>query len=187
MDGMGSADPKAGLVKPASWLAVAGLLAMAAACGRAPRASTRPPKAGSPAVVRVSARDIHTLVEKASGHVVLVNLWATWCEPCREEFPELLRLRRELGGEGLDVVLVSADFDGQLPQVRTFLAEQGVDFTTYFKAESDMPFINGLDPAWSGSLPATFVYDRAGRLREFWEGKVSYGEFVAKVKTLLGS
>ncbi len=139
-----------------------------------------------PAVERVTAAGLQRVVRAAAGRVVLVNVWATWCEPCRQEFPDLLKLRRALAGRGLDLVLVSADFDSRLPQVRSFLAAQGVEFTTYLKGESDTAFIDGLDPAWSGSLPATLVYDRSGTLREFWEGPATYETLLGKVNELLG-
>jgi thiol-disulfide isomerase/thioredoxin len=175
----------------------AGLIALAAAAattafgasaaGAAPTTATSRRPVAQPAVVRVTAQDVRHMIRGAAGRVVLVNVWATWCEPCRREFPDLLRLRRTLAGRGLDLVLVSADFDNELPQVRSFLARQGVDFTTYLKSEGDMPFIDGLDPAWSGSLPATFVYDRSGTLRDFWEGPATYEKLLDKVSTLLGS
>ena len=139
-----------------------------------------------PAVERVTAAGLQRVVRAAAGRVVLVNVWATWCEPCRQEFPDLLKLRRALAGRGLDLVLVSADFASRLPQVRSFLAAQGVEFTTYLKDESDTAFIDGLDPAWSGSLPATLVYDRSGTLREFWEGPATYETLLGKVNELLG-
>ncbi len=166
---------------------VSGVSSAASPAGAAPAAATSRRPVAQPAVARVTAEGVHRLIREAAGRVVLVNVWATWCEPCRQEFPDLLRLRRALAGRGLDLVLVSADFDTQLPQVRSFLAGQGVDFTTYLKNETDMPFINGLDPAWSGSLPATFVYDRRGALRDFCEGPATYDKLLGKVNKLLGS
>ena len=159
---------------------------IALALGAAPAAAAAPPPAARPAVERVTAAGLQRVVRAAAGRVVLVNVWATWCEPCRQEFPDLLKLRRALAGRGLDLVLVSADFDSRLPQVRSFLAAQGVEFTTYLKDESDTAFIDGLDPAWSGSLPATLVYDRNGTLRDFWEGPATYETLLAKVNKVLG-
>jgi len=168
--------------------AVLALIAAAAACSRAPEAGrTAAPATGErePEVVPVTAAQLGEVVAAARGNVVLVNIWATWCHPCREEFPYLVRLQRELHGQGFELVLVSADFDNQLPKVTEFLAGQGVDFPTYRKIGSDGEFIDGLDPRWSGALPATFVYDRSGTLRDFWEGDLSYQGFLERVRPWL--
>jgi thiol-disulfide isomerase/thioredoxin len=140
-----------------------------------------------PALAPVTARDLLEKVQDARGDVVLVSVWATWCDPCRHEFPALLRLRRELAGRRFRLILVSADFADQQSKVLQFLAQQGVAFPTYLKAEQDMSFINTLDSRWSGALPATFLFDDAGKLRDFWEGEASYENLVGKVKALLGS
>jgi len=117
--------------------------------------------------------------------VVLVNIWATWCVPCREEFPDLLRLREEFAPRGFELVLVSADFSAQLDNARSFLAEQGVDFETFHKRGRDQEFIDGLDPRWSGALPASLLIDRTGIQREFWEGKVTFEQLSPLVEALL--
>ena len=159
-------------------------IAAAAACSRAPGAGgSATPAAGglSPEVVPVTAVQAREVVAAARGKVVLLNVWATWCSPCREEFPHLVRLHRELGGKGFELILVSADFENQLPKVSEFLAAEGVDFRTYRKLGSDSEFIDGLDPRWSGALPATFVYDRSGTLRDFWEGDLSYEGFLERL------
>ncbi len=172
-------------------IAAAGLLALAG-CSRhgagmvvgraAPGGATG---AGRPQVVAASAAEVLAQVKRARGDVVLVNVWATWCQPCREEFPDLLRLRRELSGKRFKLVLVSADFADRLPEVRAFLDQRGVDFTTYLKSGPDQQFIDGLDPKWSGTLPATLIYAPDGHLAEFWEGEASYGQFRSKVAALL--
>jgi thiol-disulfide isomerase/thioredoxin len=154
---------------------MAGMLA--AGCGRVDTAQVK--------VSPVTAEELKQAVSNASAKVVLVNLWATWCGPCREEFPDLLRLEREYRGRGLKVFLVSADFENELPVVKRFLARQGVTFPTYFKAQKDMEFINGLEPRWSGALPATLLYDSTGRLRDFWEGKATYAMFRQKVESIM--
>ena len=95
-------------------------------------------------------------------------------------------MRREFAPRGLRLILVSADFADQRPKVVQFLAQQGVGFQTFLKAENDMSFINALDPRWSGALPATFVYDRSGKLRDFWEGEATYEAIAGKIRALLG-
>jgi thiol-disulfide isomerase/thioredoxin len=124
------------------------------------------------------------LARRPGATATLVNIWASWCVPCREEFPELLRLERSYRRRGLRLALVSADFDA--PAARAFLVKQGVSFRTYLKTGDDMTFINALDPRWSGALPATFVYDGAGRLVSFWEGKADSGRFEQAVGEAMG-
>jgi thiol:disulfide interchange protein len=115
----------------------------------------------------------------------MVNVWATWCIPCREEFPELLRLRERWASRGLELILVSGDFDATLGEAKKFLAEHGVDFATYLKSGPDAEFIDTLDPAWSGALPATFVFDADGTRRHSLLGKASYETFEEKVRDVL--
>jgi len=137
-------------------------------------------------VTPVTAADIQRAVRTAGAKAVLVNMWATWCGPCREEFPGLVRVAHKYQGQGLKVMLVSADSDTDLAAVKRFLSEQGVDFPAYIKAEKDQPFIDGMDKRWTGALPATFLYDGAGKLRDFWEGTASFNVFEQKVVEVLG-
>ncbi|HYM81181.1 MAG TPA: TlpA disulfide reductase family protein, partial [Candidatus Limnocylindria bacterium] len=101
-------------------------------------------------------------MREPGAEVVLVNIWATWCAPCREEFPDLMRLNERYRDRGLRLILVSADFEDQLPLARRFLAKQGVDFPSYLKTGDDMRFINAMDSRWTGALPATLIYDGRG-------------------------
>ena len=87
----------------------------------------------------------------------------------------------------LDGLTVSGDFDTELPAVRRFLAQHQVGFLTYLKQDDDMRFIDGLDPRWSGALPATLVYDRAGRVRWFHEGKTSYDSLKTRIDEVLAA
>lgn len=140
---------------------------------------------GGPVLIAATAAEVLAAVRAPGAAVTLVNVWATWCVPCREEFPDLLRLRQAYAGRGLRVLFVSGDFDGERAQVDTFLREQGIEFATYLKAGSDMEFIDAFDPQWTGALPATFIYDRHGTLRHSLLGKSSYATFEAKVKSAL--
>lgn len=139
----------------------------------------------APAPTPATASEILDAVRAAKKQVVVVNVWATWCIPCREEFPDLLKLRRQYQDRGVDVLFVSGDFSGERDQATAFLTEQGVDFPTYIKTGDDMAFIDAFDPKWSGALPATFIYDGQGRLRHALLGKSSYAQFEAKVLDVL--
>jgi thiol-disulfide isomerase/thioredoxin len=122
----------------------------------------------------VAAGAILDEVRKPGASAVLVNVWATWCSPCREEFPDLLHVARELAPKGLRLVLVSVDFPGTEEQTTKFLTSQGVDFPTFVRTGKDEAFVDGLERQWSGAIPATFLYDADGKLVRFWEGKASY-------------
>jgi thiol-disulfide isomerase/thioredoxin len=113
-------------------------------------------------------------VKKPGAAAVLVNVWATWCAPCREEFPDLLHVARDLAPRGLRLVLVSVDFPGDELVARNFLTSQGVDFPTFLRTGKDETFVQELEEQWSGAIPATFLYDASGKLVRFWEGKASY-------------
>ncbi len=122
----------------------------------------------------VGGPELLALVRQEGAQVTIVNVWATWCAPCVEEMPELLRLYRTYGEKGVRLLLVSADFDDAMPEVRKALRGFGVDFVTYLKSGSDEDFINALEPKWSGSLPATLVYDAAGKQVAFYEEPITF-------------
>ena len=132
------------------------------------------PQKSAPAPAPAGAEAILAEVRKPGAGAVLLNVWATWCSPCREEFPDLLHVARELAPKGLRLVLVSVDFPGAEAETTSFLTSQGVDFPTFLRTGKDEAFVDGLERQWSGAIPATFLYDANGKLVRFWEGKASY-------------
>ena len=128
-----------------------------------------------PVLAPATLAQVMVEVRRPGARATLVNVWASWCVPCRQEFPDLVRLERTHRKEGLRVLFVSTDFDSA--DAVKFLAEQGVNYLSLFKVGDDMSFIDGLSPKWSGALPATFVYDATGRLVRFWEGRADYSRF----------
>jgi len=146
----------------------------------------------SPSVDRVqlipaTAPDILRAVRAANSKVVLVNVWATWCLPCRKEFPDLVRLGKDYASRGLKVVFVSGDFGDARDQVLEFLAAHGVEGRTFLKAGKDEAFINAFNPDWSGALPATFLYDRTGTLQHSILESTTYEELEKRVVAMLGA
>lgn len=132
-----------------------------------------------------TADQVLAAINQAQGEVVLVNLWATWCQPCVEEFPDIMSLYQKYKDRGLKIVFVSADFENQTEAAKAFLKKQGVDFATYQKSGKDMAFINTLDERWSGALPATWIYDGKGNKHHFWEGKRDHAHFEKAILDVL--
>jgi len=92
------------------------------------------------------------------GRVVLLNLWATWCAPCRKEMPDLSKLEKELGSDQFEVVAVSVDRKGAEASA-AFLKETGVDNLKLY-VEPSTKIVTDLQ---SAGLPATLLIDRQGR------------------------
>ena len=137
-------------------------------------------------VTPVTSREVLAATRDTGAKVVLVNMWASWCGPCRMEFPDLVKLERVYRDRGLKVVFVS--WDDTAADAGKFLAKQGVNFPSFIKseAEREADFLNTFEPRWTGALPATFLFDGAGKLRDFWEGAVTYETFQQKVETVMG-
>jgi thiol-disulfide isomerase/thioredoxin len=120
------------------------------------------------------------------GRALLVNFWATWCDPCREEFPGLVRLYKSYRSRGLSVVEISMDEPESRPAIEQFLKSQGASFGSYRQHFNDFEaLVNSINPKWGGAIPATFLYDQQGRLVESWEGATTYAEFESAVKRVV--
>lgn len=111
------------------------------------------------------------------GKVVLVNLWATWCPPCRAETPDLVRLASELKSEGLEVVGVSMD-QGESDPIRRFAQQYAVPYPLA-RGIGERSFSLGVP------LPTTCVYDRSGKLAITAVGAIEGESFRELLKRLL--
>ena len=140
-------------------------------------------------VESIDAGRYASLLASMKGRPLVVNMWATWCEPCREEFPDLVRLHADFNGRGIKLVVISMDMASDLRQkVVPFLRSQGAGFPAFIKsAGDDDGFINAVDPKWSGALPATFVYDPSGRLVRGITGPTNYEELSKILEPLAAS
>jgi thiol-disulfide isomerase/thioredoxin len=166
----------------AAVLALAGACAVHAGSGRASRDAA----AAGPPLAPATAAEILAEVRRPGAGAVLLNVWATWCLPCREEFPDLVRLERTYRRRGLRLVLVAADFeDDREARVREFLREHGVRFASFLKEGDDAEFIDAIDARWSGALPVTLLYDANGRPRAMWEGQTTYDVLERGVRDIL--
>jgi thiol-disulfide isomerase/thioredoxin len=145
------------------------------------------PAAASSELIPATSTEVVAAARAAGAKVVLVNTWATWCTPCRQEFPDLMRFYRAYKDRGVKLLLVSGDFASDTAPAKDFLASQGVDFPSYLKSGGDEDFINGFDPAWSGALPATFVFDAKGTRVHSFLGPITYESLEQVVAPLVGA
>lgn len=136
----------------------------------------------------IDAQGFQKLLEQNRGKAVLVNFWATWCEPCRDEYPMLNELAKQYGPEGLKIIGVSMDDDGDLILMRRFLARYRPVFPNYRKKAGEAaPFTQSVLPSWNGSLPATFFYDKDGNQVGHMFGEGPRESYEATIRTLLAA
>jgi thiol-disulfide isomerase/thioredoxin len=142
--------------------------------------------AAAPALHPLDEHGFEKMLRAHRGKVVLVDFWATWCVPCREDLPALVALDKQLRRRGFVLVTVSADEPEQTAAASELLRQNGVRPPAYRKiARNDTAFINFIDGKWSGALPALFLYDRQGRRVASFIGETEKGEIEAAVRKLL--
>lgn len=138
--------------------------------------------AGEIVVEKIDKAKLSKIIKERKGKVLFLNLWATWCVPCREEFPSIVKLAGEY--KDVEFIGISVDFPEEVEsKIIPFLKSQNANFVSYVNAfESDEELINQLDKDWNGALPATFIYDKTGKKISFMEGKKSYEEFKKEIE-----
>lgn len=142
--------------------------------------------AAQPALTPMDEAGYQKLVAGQKGKVLLVNFWATWCEPCRAEMPALAKMEARLKAKGFAFVTVSADEPEDSKLARDFLKTAGINGTAYLKrVKNDDKFIAGLEAKWSGALPALFLYDRTGKRVKFLQGETDLKKLEAEITKLL--
>jgi len=108
------------------------------------------------AAVRLGSSDTVTIHREAEGKVTLVNIWATWCIPCRTEMPALEQLYHDLGPKGLRIVAVSID-EGAAKDVQDFVKEMGLTFEVLHDQSG------GIQRVYQTTgVPESFLLDKNG-------------------------
>jgi thiol-disulfide isomerase/thioredoxin len=119
-----------------------------------------------------------TLADR-QGKTVLLNLWATWCFPCREEMPALNVLQKEMGSEKFEVIAVNVD-TGDDTKPKKFLAETGIDTLGYYR-DNTLALFNDLKKRGLAlGLPVTLLVDPEGCLLAHMNGPADWASADAK-------
>jgi thiol-disulfide isomerase/thioredoxin len=131
----------------------------------------------------------HRILEKYKGKPLLVTFWATWCEPCRDEFPTLVALAEQYKPQGLSVFGVSLDSNADMHVVTHFLAEFRPSFPNYRQdPQIDVDeFYHGVNPQWEGSMPETILYTRDGRIAVHYTAEQTRQTFEQAIRAILGA
>ena len=136
----------------------------------------------------IDAQGYVKLLQQYRGQPLLINFWATWCEPCRDEYPLLNELAKQYEPQGLKVVGLNFDQDGDLILMRRFMARYKPVFPNYRKKPGEEgPFRQAVLPEWNGSLPVTVFYARNGRIVGQFIGERKREAYEEAIKSLLGT
>lgn len=160
----------------------AALMALTSGCGR-------PPSGGGPGVGKLEKVPDLTLADLSGsqvrlgqfdGKVRLIDFWATWCAPCREEIPSFKDLHARYGERGLAIIAISMDEEGA-KVVKPFVEDQKIPYVNLLGNEEVAEAFGGIV-----GYPTAFLVDREGRVVATYVGGTPKRIFEAKIKELLG-
>lgn len=141
-------------------LCMAGMLLAISACSKPEQAKRSPVAAENspaPEISVVSVADGSALkLSELKGKVVLLNFWATWCPPCRDEIPSMMKLQKAMTGKPFQMIAVSVD-EGGKPAVEAFFKQSGFALPTYLDQDAKSAKAYGLT-----GVPESFIINRQG-------------------------
>ena len=136
-------------------------------------------------VAAVTPDELHAIIARHAGKVVVVNFWASWCPPCRTEFPDIMAVDRDYRARGVQVLAVSMNAPDETEDIAGFLQTFQPSFSVYRAADPEDGFYQGVSREWFGELPVTLVVDAAGQIAHFHKKPVTYDELAGDLAPLL--
>ncbi len=156
-------------------LAVVSLVACTAGDGGAPSNGPLLPTSVD-ALPDMNAGTFETLIAQQRGTPVLVNIWASWCTPCQEETPDIVRAHATWGDR---VRFIGVDAQDDRSGATAFLAQYGVTFPSVFNPANDIAISYGLF-----SPPATLFFDAGGALIKTVPGQITAHDLRANLRAI---
>jgi len=132
----------------------------------------------APLFTLLDARGRPLRLSDLQGRVVLLNFWATWCEPCKVEIPWFIELQRQYEASGVTVVGIAMDDEGQ--SVSPFVDTMGINYRTVIGSDELASQYGGVD-----ALPTTFLIDRHGRIAAEYQGLQPKNTYESKLHSLI--
>ena len=122
-----------------------------------------------------------------SDSVLIINFWATFCKPCVEEIPDLIKLAKKYKKEKASLYLVSLDLKDYYPEkIKKFVAKKKYAAKIVWLDESNADYFCPLiDASWSGGIPATLFINNKNGYKKFYEKQLSPVEIEVAIKAAL--
>lgn len=128
-------------------------------------------------IEELSVNSIQSLMQNTTDRLRLVNVWATWCGPCRIEFPEFVAIQRMFGARDFEFVSLSTDKLQHKEKALQFLQSVDAAFANYISLSDDQyEVIEAIDPNWAGALPYTALIEPGGNIVWSHQGEVNFHE-----------
>jgi thiol-disulfide isomerase/thioredoxin len=143
-----------------------------------------PEPAHASGLIPVDSTSLIAHIRKTTAKGVVVNAWASWCASCKGDIPVLVSLDKTFGSS-IEVLFASVDEASGEPAAIDMLRGFGAKLPSYVVTEPLDTFKPAMSPHWPGMLPATFLFDPAGKLRFFWGGPILESDVVPLLRRYL--
>jgi thiol-disulfide isomerase/thioredoxin len=136
---------------------------------------------------KVKIDDVEKMIDTSTSPII-VNFWASWCQPCTHEIPWFEKAVSEMKGKNVKIILVSLDFasDYKNNVIKNFVQKQGYTSTVVWLDETNADkFCPKIDSAWDGSIPVTLMVNNKKRYRQFYEFQLKEERFKLELAKLV--
>lgn len=174
--------------KPTAWIVAAGVAIVGSAAFFVGSGQLAPQSQVAHAAAAKSAPDFSlptvpggstVKLSDYKGKVVLVNFWATWCPPCREEIPDFIKVRDSLNAKGFEIIGIAMD-EGGAKVVAPFAKEYGITYPLVLGNQQVTRSYGGIR-----GIPTSFLVDRDGKIVQKWVGMISEETLTEAVTAVL--
>ncbi len=165
----------------------AGLLCLCAFAGIVRAQPSRVPVKSDKVITQIDIKKLEGLL-KPNGKPLLINFWATWCDPCREEFPDLVKLDTLYKGK-IDFITISLDelseIDGDVPKFLTSMKAEMPAYLLHTPDESAA--IKLVSKDWAGNLPLTLLMETSGKIAYQRGGRIRFDTLKENIDRVIGA